>query len=191
MSTVEEFAPLILPVSSVTEGMDSVYKVITTTGEVVTVEANSAAEAMEKSGVVRPLRIISMAQEQRRLMERHVLHPEARSVATNIDMKNFVPDFRSLVVENLEEEEKPEFAECSLADIASRTLDKLPVKQPKPAPAKQRAQTPPPPPAPEPEVEFSPELIAVEKVPSEPEIIPPDRELTPEEVERLMNSKEA
>lgn len=189
--TTMDFAPLVLPVSSVSEGLESNYKIIKTTGEAVVVEASSAAEAMEKSGIKNPLRIISIAQEQRRLMARNLLHPQDSTVQTNIDTENFVPDFRSLVVENLEEEEPQPFEECSLAELSVRRLDKLPEK-PKPAPKPEPVveQAPPPPP-----VEES-TLIAVEKEPapplpppSEQEIIPPDRELTPEEVDALMNAK--
>ncbi len=187
MTATTEFAPLTLPVSSVSEGLDHFYKIVTISGEVVKVQAQSAAEAIAKSGVVRPLRIISVAQEQRRLMERHVLHPGDKSVNTNIDTQNFVPDFRSLVVDNLEEEEKPPFEECSLADIAARKLDKLPEK-PKPAPV-----SAPPPKVeitPLPRIEEHPEIIAIEKVPPpEQEIILPDQDLTPEQVEALMNAK--
>lgn len=183
-----DFAPLILPVSSVAEGLDGRYKVIALGGEAVTVSASSAAEAIEKSGVKRPLRVVSVAQEQRRMMERNLLQPQDRTMPTNIDTENFVPDFRSLVVDNLEEEEKAPFEECSLASLSVRTLDKLPEKpkpQPRPKPAKIAAvpekpareiveiAAPPPPP-----------------LPAEPEIIPPDRELTPEEVEALMNARE-
>lgn len=182
MTTTTDFAPLTLPISSVTEGLDHLYKVVTTSGEVVKVQAHSAAEAIAKSGVTRPLRIISVAQEQRRLMERHVLHPGDTSVDTNIDTQNFVPDFRSLVVDNLEEEEKPPFEECSLADIATRRMDKLPEK-PKPVPLPKAAVVAPPP------REEQPEIIATEKTPPEQEILPPDHALTPEQVEALMNAK--
>lgn len=181
-----EFSPLMIPVSSVSKALDSTYRVVSDSGETVTLEASSAAEAVKKSGVARPLRVTSAAQDQRRLMERHVLHPEARSAATDVDIQHFVPDFRSLVVENLEEEEKPLFEECSLADIAARRLDKLPEKAPKRIPMQQVKS--PPPFATEPE-DVS-ETAAADAVPPVVEIIPPDRALTPEEVDRLIHSKE-
>lgn len=187
------FAPLVLPVSSVTEGLENSYKVIATNGEAVTVAASSAAEAIEKSGVKRALRVISIRQEKQHMMERNLLHPQERTVPTNIDTENFVPDFRSLVVDNLEEEERAPFEECSLASIAVRSVDKLPEK-PKPQPQ--------PKPQPKPaevavvlkESKEEKEVIEIALPKSaplpEPEIIPPDRELTPDEVEALMNAKE-
>lgn len=185
------FAPLVLPVSSVTEGLESSYKVIATNGEAVTVAASSAAEAIEKSGVRRPLRVISIKQEKRRMMERNLLHPQDRTVSTNIDTENFVPDFRSLVVDNLEEEEKQPFEECSLSSIAVRSIEKLPEKpkpQPKPQPQPRPSEV-----AAEPKEEKEVIEIALPQpapLPAEPEIIPPDRELTPDEVEALMNARE-
>ncbi len=188
-----DFAPLMLPLSSVEEGLENSYKVFSTNGETVIVEASSAAEAIEKSGIKRPLRIISIRQEQQRMMSRNVLHPQERTVSTNIDTEHYVPDFRSLVVDDLEEEEKPPFEECSLSSLAVRTLDKMPEK-PKPAP---RVRPQPvvdnsPPPVPQP-IEEEVALIAVEKqiepaVP-EQEVLPPDHELTMEEVEALMKAQ--
>ncbi len=190
MSTLE-FAPLSLPVSSVSEGLDTTYKVIATNGDVVTVEASCAAEAIEKSGISRPLRIISIAQEQRRMMQQNVLHPQDKTVHTNIDTENFVPDFRSLVVDDLEEEEKPPFEECSLGDIANRKLDKLPEK-PKPVqkPAPVEAKPVPAPPPVQEELSPPEPEPAPPPPPVEQELITPDRELTPDEVEALMNARE-
>lgn len=190
-----DFAPLVLPLSHVKEGLENNYKVYATSGEVVTVEASSAAEAMEKSGIRRPLRIVSIAHEQRRMMSRNVLHPQSGTVATDIDMEHYVPDFRSLVVDDLEEEEKPPFEECLLSDIAARTLDKLPEPS-RPQPKAQPAPPPYVPPAAEPAIamqtvaatpEPAPPAGRAPSAPAEQEVIPPERPLTSEEVEALMS----
>ncbi len=191
------FAPLSIPVSSKSEGLDTRYKIITTSGEVITVEAGSAAEAMAKAEGKNPLRIISLAQEQRRLMEKNLLHPQERSVDTNIDMDKYVADFRALVVEDLGEEEKPPFEEMSWGDIAKKHED-VPLPEPESEP-EVTAEEPALPasemevqieapqesePEPEPEPQAEPEEAGA----GEQEVIPPDRELTPEEVEALMAS---
>jgi|GEM_PF-4126767 len=192
MSTMD-FAPLVLPVSSVTEGLENSYKIISMSGEVVSVEAGSAAEAIEKSGVARPLRVISVAQEQMRMMARNLLHPEEKTVSTNIDLEKYVPDFRSLVVENVEERVSVPFAECSLTDLASRTMEKPLEKSAPLSPAVTSEHEMAPPPESEPvtaKEDDSPPLPSPPPVPAAQGTPSPEHELTEEEVDALMNGGE-
>jgi hypothetical protein len=114
------FAPLIFQVSRVSEELGVRYRVFAPEGGTVTVQASSAAEAVEKSGISAPLRIISLANEQRRLMAGDVLLPREQTVATNIDLEHFVPDFRFLAEAEMQDPERPPFEEMDFSAYAAR-----------------------------------------------------------------------
>ncbi len=190
-----EFAPLSLPSNSLPEDLQKIYKVVDVSGEVTTVEAGSASEAVERSGVSKPLKVINAAYERKLMLEKNLLNPNQGNVLTNIDLTNNASDMRFLVVDDLgdDEPEQP-FEEMSLYDMSgtapapAASLDEVMVDVPAEAevpPVPESAQTEEV--APEPVAEeAAPEPAAEEAAASEP-AQEPDRELTPEEVRRLLN----
>lgn len=119
MEEKPQFIPLELPTSHLLEGVTQRYRVVKTNGEVLEVEATSAHEAIAKSGVEKPLKVVSGISEKNRMLQKNVLIPEDRSVPTDIDISNNVSDMRFLIFNELEEEKSDEpFEEMTLVALA-------------------------------------------------------------------------
>ncbi len=112
-----EFIPLEIRKSHFLDGVTQIYRVVTKSGEVTDVEASSAHEAMEKSGIKNPLKIISGISEKNRMLQKSVLVPEGYSVPTDINIDNNVSDMSFLMLDELDESPKAPFEAASLKDL--------------------------------------------------------------------------
>ncbi len=113
------FESLELPISRVAESFGGSYKVVGSDGKVAEVEAATASEAAAKSGIGKPVKIVNMAYERQRLLEKYVLLPDEGKALTSIDMENPAFDLRFLVIEDLEDAALEPFVEMSALEMFS------------------------------------------------------------------------
>lgn len=114
------FIPLEIPKSHLMDGHAQLYRIVSTNGEVKTVEASSAHEAIAKSGIARPLKIISGVAEKNRMLQKSVLVAENGHVSTDINIENNVADMSFLIFKELEDTVKEPFEEVSLYNLAKK-----------------------------------------------------------------------
>lgn len=164
-----DFAPLHIRQTTIKTDHITRYRVEQSSGKPIIVEASSAAEAFRISGVMEATRIINLDVERLNLLASGLLQPEAGSVSTNISLdEESLPEFiYADVVED--SAERSEFEEMSLGDLSAllqHTTDK-----------------------PSPHVNMADETPddAMQSEASAPEAHA--RELTPEEIRRLLNSE--
>jgi hypothetical protein len=182
-----DFAPLQIRQTSRKTDHITRYRVEQPGGKPVIVEASSAAEAFRKSGVKEATRIVNLDMERLNMLASGLLQPEASSVSTSISLdEEALPEFihADLVEESGEE---VSFEEISLGDL-SALLKQAPLAKPAPEPVAappafvEEAVVVPPPPA----MPAGPEP-AMQADPAVPGVL--ERELTPEEIRRLLNSE--
>lgn len=126
------FIPLELPKSHLLEGEMQVYRVVDMAGKIVSVQAASAHEAIEKSGISKPLKVVSGVSEKNKLLKKHVLVPEGKSVQTDIDLENNVSDLSFLVLDEIEETPAEPFEAFNLKQMAALFHPPAPPPAPEP-----------------------------------------------------------
>ena len=151
------FAPLEMNVSSLGRDLSKVYKVVRTNGEVVEVEADSAAEAVEKSGVKQPIKVVNAAYERSVMIEQGGLKEEDAKALTDINPENRT-SLGFLIVDDLEDEEPEPFEEMGLGVLTKNKSQEEAELEP-PKVEEPAAEEPPAPKGPDPEKGLSPEEV--------------------------------
>lgn len=194
------FIPLELPKSHLLEGEMQVYRVVDANGKVVTVQASSAHEAIDKSGISKPLKVVSGVSEKNKLLQKHVLVPQAGSVQTDISLENNVSDMSFLVLEEIEETPAEPFEAFNLKEMAALFHPPAPPAAAEPAAIPMISEAPQTngfhgtEPASPPEEQQKTEPLVKDLIREEPEplVLPPEleamtkKELSEDEIKKLL-----
>lgn len=198
-----DFAPLQIRRSTRVGDHITRYRVERAGAEPVIVEAGSAAEALRKSGVREASRIVNLDIERLNMLASGLLQPEESSASTSISFdEDQLPQFFQADISEQLDKDVP-FEEFSLGDLAGIVTKNLSVPPASvQAPPAVAMPSPPPVHAEEtrlatPELqsdgisdapaEIVTELKDIATFPVEP--LEPQKELTPEEVRRLLSSQ--
>jgi hypothetical protein len=200
-----DFAPLQIRRSTRIGDHVTRYRIERAGADPVIVEAGSAAEALKKSGVREATRIVNLDIERLHMLASGLLQPEESSASTSIsfDEEQLPQFFQADISEQLDKDIL--FEELSIGDLVGMVKKAEPappsLRQTKVPPVAAMATSAPPvaeipvnvhvPESPREEVSEVPlEIITepreIETFPIEP--LEPQKELTPEEVRRLLSS---
>lgn len=179
------FASLSIPRATLINKEKDRYLVIRGNGEKMVLEAASAAEAVEKSGIRDARKVVNLAYEAEQILEKGVLGASGEKMETRITLEEELPAFQ--VADLLEEESEDEaFVEFDLVEFSKLS------HQGAPRIAEPEAEIPAVAAAPEPVIETAvaepAKQIEIIDAPVEHGLQPAGKHLTPEEVEALLKS---
>lgn len=116
-----DFAPLKIKQNSRRSDHITRYRIERAGAHPVIVEAASAAEALRKSGVSEPTRIVNLDVERLNLLASGLLQPEEQDIHTSISMdEERLPQFFNAEMGEANSDEEP-FEEMSLSSLAEKT----------------------------------------------------------------------
>lgn len=187
------FASLSIPRVSLINKETDRYLIVRANGEKVALDASSAAEAIEKSGITDARRVVNLAFETDQILEKGVLGASGEKVETRITLEEELVEFH--VADLLEKESEAEaFVEFDLSELSKLSHQGAPrIREPEveiPAPA--AAFEPMPmimteePAAVAPESQLSANPVEIIDVPLDHTLQPSEKHLTAEEVEALL-----
>ena len=115
------FSALSIPCTKIGDDVFSGYRIYRQNGEKIDVEADSAAEAVEKSGVDDAVKIISMATQRDKMMDKNILSSLDESANTDIEIpSDAVSSLGQLLLrpEEIPQSDKREFESFGLGALA-------------------------------------------------------------------------